>query len=465
MERAETGDESKRACAPLRIAYFTICARNYFAHALTLRASLLEASPDAAFFIFLADEGDVRGENVVLARNLATPDFWGMAFRYNVIEFCTALKPYAFKHLFDELGFAAAIYLDPDVQVFRPLTHACEALCGGYDAVLTPHLTAPLEDGMSPSTFDILRCGGFNLGFAALADRPDVRIFLDWWGRQCLDKCLLEPERGLFVDQRFADLAPHFIPRTKVLRHRGYNVAYWNLPERPIQKAKGEWTAGGELLHFLHFSGFRPEDRRSVSQHQNRYFADNVGAAAALFEDYRRRLNGKGYAEWTIAPYAYGLFSDGVAIPPPARRALARMLAAPRHAESIFAPRHDDLNAPSSAVDQDAGVPITVLMYEAWRQRSAIQERYPLSTRVGRRGFAEWFLAFATSELGIDPVFVGVSPSVASPTLQAALSLRRIVAKLPGPVRGVLRAIDAWSRSAAPPSTSQRAPALASPAE
>ena len=49
-----------------------------------------------------------------------------MAFRYGLVELCTAVKPFFLRRLLNE-GHEQVVYLDPDVQVLAPLTEALEA--------------------------------------------------------------------------------------------------------------------------------------------------------------------------------------------------------------------------------------------------------------------------------------------------------------------------------------------------
>ncbi len=68
------------------------------------------------------------------------------------------------------------------------------------------------RDGQRPSETDILISGSFNLGFAGFAGNADVDQLLDWWSERLATDCLVAPERGYFVDQRWMDLAPGLIP-------------------------------------------------------------------------------------------------------------------------------------------------------------------------------------------------------------------------------------------------------------
>src|SRR6185312_2856794 len=85
-----------------RTVFFTIASRNYLAYAMTLMQSVAQHYPDAPRYLILADRDD--GDSTLVdapfvtipAEALALPDFDAFAFRYNIMEFNTAIKPYAF---------------------------------------------------------------------------------------------------------------------------------------------------------------------------------------------------------------------------------------------------------------------------------------------------------------------------------------------------------------------------------
>ncbi len=442
--------QSAARAAPL---FFTICARNYLAYALTLRASLLAIHPEADFRIVLADEApDAQtlaliealapgaAADLVAARDLPLPDFADMTMRYDVMEFATAVKPFAFRHFLDPGGASAAVYLDPDILVTAPLNPVREALAVGADAALTPHHRAPPpNDGKTPTAAEIAAAGRFNLGFAAFAATPGARAFLDWWAERCARNCFSAPERGLFVDQKFVDEAPARISRLAILDGPGLNVAYWNLHERPLGRAvDGAPTAAGERVRFFHFSGVVPDDGMVLSKHQTRHQPDTIGeAGAALLADYRARLAAHGQARFRPIPYAFGQYNDGTPIP----RAARRLYAARRDAGEAAAPFEPDLaffNAPEPDLPPLQGAaPVTRLMGEIWRERPDLQAAFPLSTRKGRNGFRRWFLAHAPTECGVGPAHLApASADGAGAILRIARAVER---RLPAALRAKMR--------------------------
>jgi hypothetical protein len=90
----------------------------------------------------------------------------------------------------------------------------------------TPHLTGELDEGYHPTELDILRSGVYNLGFLGLTRSQETMRFLKWWQVRLHDRCLVDLNRGLFVDQRWMDLAPGLFDGVFVLRDPGCNVAY-----------------------------------------------------------------------------------------------------------------------------------------------------------------------------------------------------------------------------------------------
>ncbi|WP_160122038.1 glycosyltransferase [Rhodovarius lipocyclicus] len=385
----------------MRIAYCTICSANYLAYARALHASLRAAGEEAPFFLFLADEVSGRfdpgllGFPCIETRSLPIPNHFDMAMRYSVMEMNTAVKPFALEWLMAEQGFDAVVYLDPDILVQRPLAHVHALLEQGAELVLTPHLLAPLDDEFQPDDLAIMRSGTYNLGFCAVRRTPGARALLRWWGTQLETRCLVDLRHGLFVDQRFMDMAPGFVAGTAILRHPGYNLAYWNLSQRPVEEVPGGFLAAGEPLHFTHFSGVVPGERTIFSKHQNRFTVAGLGGLAPLFQAYHDALLAHarlGGVEVAGLPYAYGALSNGVAVSGAMRRVYGglRLGAATPYATAFDADLSPWVTL-APGIEQDAAAPITRLMAEIHGKRPDLEFAFPLSTAEGRAGYAAWF--------------------------------------------------------------------------
>lgn len=389
-------------------AYFTICSKNYLAYALTLGRSLSTADPEARFTIFLADtqlDPEAAAEiefELIAADQLGLPNLPDMTLRYSIMELNTAIKPACFKFLFDRQGWSSAVYLDPDIFVLNPLSHVESALERGASLVLTPHTLTPLDDGGDPDDLRLLRTGVYNLGFAAFADTAEARAFLDWWNERLAVDCRVALDEGLFVDQKWMDLAPCFVDAVEILRHPGYNAAYWNLYGRPVTRTTDGWRAAGEPLHFYHFSGVRPGDGAVFSRHQTRFNVDDIGDLAGLLHEYLRQLELNGHRRWSGESYAFALPADMRGIDDFVRAAFRRRILSPQRDDLLDIGALEALcNERTPMVSSDAETVITNFTYEVWAQRPDLRRIFDLSRRDGRERFNAWLMTSGVKEHAI----------------------------------------------------------------
>jgi hypothetical protein len=313
----------------VNVCFATIASGNYLAYVQVLRDTVAQHAPDAAFRVLLVDRPSPElavaisrtGLRVTYAHELGLPDFEHLAFKYDVVELNTALKPSFLKHLFAE-GFDRAVYLDPDIRMMAPPEPVIQAL-DRAQIVLTPHSLGPVMDGKRPSDIDYLRQGSYNLGFIGLSAGADSRAFLDWWERRCLGQGFNDATFGVFVDQKWVDLAPSYFDSVCILRHPGCNVAYWNLHERTLARSGNGFTANGVPLVFFHFSGVDPQMPHLLSRHQNRHVPESGSVLAELVANYSADVLAAGHAHYRRMGYGFARLDDGTPITPLMRRAAA----------------------------------------------------------------------------------------------------------------------------------------------
>lgn len=308
---------------------FTICAKNYLAQALTLKESFLKHNPSLNFYIFLADkiDGVEDVDGVVALDKSWIPDWVNMAFKYDVIEFNTSIKPFCFGKLFKE-GFEKVIYLDPDIFVTRPLNFIYECL-NDKSVVLTPHycdIEEHFDGAVSEETFN--KVGIYNLGFCALKNDKVGQEIAKWWQNRLQYKCYSQSSEGLFVDQKWMDYIPGFFPdATCVSSHHGMNVAIWNLHERElfIDDKQGYMIrrkkTGDEFpLLFFHFSGFDPFETTVINRRHPQFNVTTYPSFKPIIEEYRERVYANGYDRFSKMNYGFNHYSDGGVIAPLQRR-------------------------------------------------------------------------------------------------------------------------------------------------
>ena len=190
---------------------------------------------------------------------------------YDIVEFSTSLKPSVMAHYLAE-GWPRVSYIDADTVVYGDFS---TALDDSYDVALTPHVLSefPAELARHMSS-QILRAGFYNAGFVSVT--PTGMHFLRWWSFHLQLDCRNDRAHGLFTDQKILDLA-RTIARVQELTEPGWNVAFWNLHERRIFEAHGQWMAehrgSTSPLYFCHFSGFDLARPLKISTHAPRSFS------------------------------------------------------------------------------------------------------------------------------------------------------------------------------------------------
>src|SRR4051794_753402 len=152
----------------------TIIATNYLAYARVLGRSLTEHHPELRLKVLVIDdtEGyfDPAAEpfDVVAIDQLAIENFSRMAAMYSVLELSTAVKPWLLRWMLANSADGGAVYLDPDMRLYAPLTEMFDAV-RDHGLVLNPHFTDPMpRDGRRPNEQDILIAGAYNLGFIGI---------------------------------------------------------------------------------------------------------------------------------------------------------------------------------------------------------------------------------------------------------------------------------------------------------
>jgi len=303
-------------------AFCTIAAKNYLPHARTLGDSLNKCCPGIPFHILLADdtEGmlDLSREkyDTVEVKNIGIPFYKDMAFKYDVIEFCTSVKPFFFEHLFDTYGYDKVVYLDPDMYVYDNLEHIFNILDDDF-VVLTPHILKPyLKYEGAISEEELLFVGIYNLGFAAFNKSVQARQVLEWWKLKLKDQCFADKEDALHVDQRWIDFLPALYEKgVHILRHPGYNISHWNMHERSFSFKNEKYYVDDDFpLVIYHFSGLDPHNYKAICRKQQIFHLDTLPEYRELFEQYVEELIGNGYYELSLLPYCYSKFNNGIKI-------------------------------------------------------------------------------------------------------------------------------------------------------
>lgn len=259
--------------------------------------------------------------------------FMELAFRYDMTCFNTAIKPPAFKYIFDRYNASKVLYFDNDIWIMQPLTQIVSAL-EKYSLVITPHITEEIPlDGLRQDERQIMLAGQFNFGFVAASRSKSAFKFFDWWGQRLRLYGYAEPSKGMHFDQNWADLIVSYYPQEEyfILRDPRYNIAYWNLHYRGahLYMENGRVMYDSEPAVFMHFSGMSSlldYDIETISRHQNRFKMVQFPNLRPIFEKYLEMLKAEDAMRWRHVPYGFGMFKDGTPIPYVVRTYFAEIL-------------------------------------------------------------------------------------------------------------------------------------------
>jgi hypothetical protein len=145
----------------------------------------------------------------------------------NIDSFRWAMKPVFIKYMIEK-GYDQVFFVDPDLYFFNFFDFIFEQL-EGNSILISPHWRShnPYSDERN---FLLNQTNGlYNAGFIG-ASKSGIPA-MNWWAETCLYECKIDPEKGLWDDQKYLDMMPVYFDKVKILKHKGCNIAHWNLVE------------------------------------------------------------------------------------------------------------------------------------------------------------------------------------------------------------------------------------------
>ena len=317
---------------------FTICAKNYIGLAQLLEKSVKKYNDNVDFFIVVADKIDSNtlniAENVLEAKTFLKIDntIWNnMAFKYNLTEFCTSIKPFCIEYFFEERGYETVSYLDPDTYLFSDFSYIYEKL-EKFLVITAPHITIPEY----PYTGDLpdrsfLFNGISNFGFVGFRKSEKTLDIIRWWEDRLTKLCFGEMLWAVCTDQKWSDFFPAFFSYDECFfsNNLGLNVAPWNYYERKVIIEEGtyyvtsrkELTERKDKLVFCHFAGYnyRQLAMEGKADNKSRMRINNLKEYEdmnVLIDEYVNEIyaNRDLFNKYLDLPYSYGTYDNGVKI-------------------------------------------------------------------------------------------------------------------------------------------------------
>lgn len=240
--------------------FCTIITKSHFGYAEALATSLHAHGDDYLLYALVVDS-DLRDRSrpglTVLSLPEVECELSGLlARRYLDFdkhdEFRWSMKSVLLLYLLGKEKAGKVIFVDPDIAFFKDPRFLFDLLDSSH-VLLTPHWRCN-DPSKDPVNFRLLMTEGhFNAGFVAVSSGAEEA--LEWWARICLGRCERAQAEGLFVDQAYLNLLPVYFDKVEIIRHRGCNVANWNLEMNRREQVDGEvMINGNDPVVFIHFT-------------------------------------------------------------------------------------------------------------------------------------------------------------------------------------------------------------------
>jgi hypothetical protein len=219
-------DSLRNHCGDFRL--WALCLDDA-AHAALQALAIAEVSP-----IRLADFEQGDGGLAAAKRNRSTIEYYFT---------CTPSLPLFI--LRNHAQVDAITYLDADLFFFADPTPLFAEI-GDRAVAIIPHRFPPGNERFE-------RFGIFNVGWLTFRRSEAAFTCLTWWRERCLEWCFDREEPSRFADQKYLDDWPRRFDSVHVVRHKGANVASWNLANYDLTRRDGQVFVDDEPLIFFHF--------------------------------------------------------------------------------------------------------------------------------------------------------------------------------------------------------------------
>lgn len=298
----------------------SVITTGYLPYARVVAESFHEHNGDADFVVLLVDD---QGRHMSADEpfRVVRPSDIGISsyemdvrgLMYTPTELVCSLRPAFLRYLLNE-GAETVILMDTDGCVYGDLQPvAGRARSNG--TVLSPHFLVPHPSPGAEDSLELvqIRYGVVNGGFLAVS--PSSMTFVEWLHARLARHCINAPEQGLYLDQRWLDLAMALFPH-EILTDPGTNVMCLNLHYRDVVWDGDHPSMPEGPLRYFHFLlGFDAEHPEHICDsrfaHKWLPYLDERPGAGRLAYEYAQRLLKHGAVQARQRPQHYDALPGG----------------------------------------------------------------------------------------------------------------------------------------------------------
>jgi len=254
--------------------YCTYFDHHYLARGLALYRSLRRHSPSFRLWVLCLDSlayrllSQLALPNLILLplEDLERGDPALLAAKRNrkLLEYyftCTPLLPLFILDRHHDVPMIT--YLDADLFFFSDPAPIYEEI-GEFSIAIIGH--------RFPEHLRHLEIHGvYNVGWLSFRRSAEAFLCLQRWREQCIQWCTRRPENDRYADQKYLDEWPTLYKGLVVLRHKGANLAPWNLANYNIEWDEDRVWVDAQPLIFYHFHGLHPLQNWFYDSEMDRY--------------------------------------------------------------------------------------------------------------------------------------------------------------------------------------------------
>jgi hypothetical protein len=259
--------------------FLTVATVSHVPQALVTINSARRQAPSAGYQLFVVDATADAIEKLpgILGESGSGVEFFGpcdlgpeqdtflSAFKYyNAVEMSCLAKYVGLAHVLRTHSADTYVYADADILVLQDFRDAVSEIGDGL-VLATPHQLGSSSDDKE---HEFLLYGWLNAGFFCIRPDPRIHEVLGWLIHRVSRRGFYAPHYGMSGDQKWFSSLPFVFPDvTRISRHPGLNVGYWNLGQRQLTRADGKFCVNGRPLLAFHFSGFDPAEPSMLSKY------------------------------------------------------------------------------------------------------------------------------------------------------------------------------------------------------
>jgi hypothetical protein len=176
----------------------------------------------------------------------AYPELASVKPTRKLIEYYFTLSPFLPHYLFSKTTADRITYIDADLYFFTSPSRMLESL-GEASVAITPHRFS--REFQKHEVF-----GHFNVAWITYRRCPEGLDCLNAYKAECTAWCYDRLENGRFADQKYLDAWPDRYPSLKIIEHKGFNLANWNIHNYIIRWKNNTVMIDDDPLVFFHFT-------------------------------------------------------------------------------------------------------------------------------------------------------------------------------------------------------------------